>query len=201
MEAIIEKDGQLLQTVKQCKRPRLKKGGVDSDCCFIFSPVREHQMLQQKILQLKAELESKDRVVVHLAAQLKQAENTLQQIIEQIATFANILPSSPRGRAAAQSHNQQGVYISKTNDHPGSCLSCSNIRLSHCVTCLAVDVESLIAYGHRLSYSTSAPVGWNPNLPHMQQFRPPAPQEHNIRAGLYYTNPPPSTPSPLLGII
>ncbi len=70
-------------------------------------------MLQQKILQLKAELESKDRVVVHLAAQLKQAENTLQQIIERIATFANIkptAPSSPHGRAAVQSHNQQGGF-------------------------------------------------------------------------------------------
>lgn len=52
----------------------------------------------------------------------------------------------------------------------------------------AVDVDEVVAYAHKVSYTTSAPPNWNPNLPHMRMFQPPAPQEINILQGNYYHN-------------
>ncbi len=42
-------------------------------------------------------------------------------------------------------------------------------------------VRSLLAYSHRLSYSSSAPLGYQPGQP-LYFFKPPAPQEAEMRA-------------------
>lgn len=57
-----------------------------------------------------------------------------------------------------------------------------------------VDVDEVVAYAHKVSYTTSAPPNWNPNLPHMRMFLPPAPQEINILQGNFYHN---STSAPI----
>jgi hypothetical protein len=59
-----------------------------------------------------------------------------------------------------------------------------------------VDVDEVVAYAHKVSYTTSAPPNWNPNLPHMRMFLPPAPQEINILQGNFYHN---STSAPIPG--
>jgi hypothetical protein len=42
-------------------------------------------------------------------------------------------------------------------------------------------VQGLLSYAHRLSYSTSAPLGYQPGQP-LYFFKPPAPQEAEMRA-------------------
>lgn len=42
-------------------------------------------------------------------------------------------------------------------------------------------VHGLLSYAHRLSYSSSAPLGYQPGQP-LLFFRPPAPQEAEMRA-------------------
>jgi hypothetical protein len=60
-----------------------------------------------------------------------------------------------------------------------------------------VDVDEVVAYAHKVSYTTSAPPNWNPSLPHMRMFLPPAPQDINILQGNIYHN---STSVPIPGI-
>lgn len=56
----------------------------------------------------------------------------------------------------------------------------------------ARDPEELVDYAHKVSYTTSAPPGWQPNMP-LIMHRPPAPQEDEMRSGiLYQTLPTPS---------
>lgn len=45
----------------------------------------------------------------------------------------------------------------------------------------AAYVQGLLAYAHRLSYSTSAPLGYQPGQ-QLYFFKPPAPQEAEMRA-------------------
>ena len=42
-------------------------------------------------------------------------------------------------------------------------------------------VRALLSYAHRLSYSSSAPLGFQPGQP-LYFFKPPAPQEAEMRA-------------------
>ena len=42
-------------------------------------------------------------------------------------------------------------------------------------------VRTLLSYAHRLSYSSSAPLGFQPGQP-LYFFKPPAPQEAEMRA-------------------
>lgn len=42
-------------------------------------------------------------------------------------------------------------------------------------------VRSLLSYAHRLSYSSAAPLGYQPGQP-LYFFKPPAPQEAEMRA-------------------
>jgi len=48
------------------------------------------------------------------------------------------------------------------------------------------DVESLIAYSHRVSVTTSAPLHWSLNQS-LLMFTPPAPMEDEMRSGILYT--------------
>lgn len=50
---------------------------------------------------------------------------------------------------------------------------------------LGIVVSEIVAYGHKISYTTSAPPGWVPTQ--IAVFKPPAPQDENIRMGLLYS--------------
>eukprot|EP01104_Vermistella_antarctica_P009145 TRINITY_DN232_c0_g1_i2.p1 TRINITY_DN232_c0_g1~~TRINITY_DN232_c0_g1_i2.p1 ORF type:complete len:400 (+),score=117.17 TRINITY_DN232_c0_g1_i2:225-1424(+) len=49
-----------------------------------------------------------------------------------------------------------------------------------------LDPSEIITYSHKISYTTSAPPGWAPGES-LMQFRPPHPQEGQMRAGVLYT--------------
>ncbi|MFN3535413.1 MAG: hypothetical protein ACK4WB_08495, partial [Desulfatiglandales bacterium] len=50
----------------------------------------------------------------------------------------------------------------------------------------ATDPVDLVEYGHKISYTTAGPVGYQSGQP-VAIFHPPAPQEVEIRSGLLYT--------------
>jgi hypothetical protein len=47
--------------------------------------------------------------------------------------------------------------------------------------CVAVDVDDLVAYAHKISYTTSAPLDWNPQLG-LGRHRPPYPQDGSFKS-------------------
>jgi len=47
------------------------------------SKVKAHQQKQQRIANLKAELEQKDELIFQLACRLKEAEGILQNVVDQ----------------------------------------------------------------------------------------------------------------------
>jgi len=61
----------------------------------------------------------------------------------------------------------------------------TNIRSSAGSVRHGVVVSEIVAYGHKISYTTSAPPGWVPTQ--IAVFKPPAPQDENIRMGLLYS--------------
>jgi len=49
------------------------------------------------------------------------------------------------------------------------------------------NVEDLVAYAHKISATTSGPSGWSPEQgPLLPMYRPPAPQEDEMRSGILY---------------
>jgi len=50
---------------------------------------------------------------------------------------------------------------------------------------VSVLAPEIVSYGHKISYTTSAPSGWIPSQ--VAVFKPPAPQEEQVRSGLLYT--------------
>lgn len=47
-----------------------------------------------------------------------------------------------------------------------------------------ISAPDIVSYGHKISYTTSAPAGWAPST--VAVFKPPAPQEEQVRTGLLY---------------
>eukprot|EP01114_Cavostelium_apophysatum_P015072 TRINITY_DN4035_c0_g1_i1.p1 TRINITY_DN4035_c0_g1~~TRINITY_DN4035_c0_g1_i1.p1 ORF type:complete len:188 (-),score=53.72 TRINITY_DN4035_c0_g1_i1:129-692(-) len=47
--------------------------------------------------------------------------------------------------------------------------------------------EELIAYAHKISYTSAPPVGWVQGMP-LGMFRPPQPQEDEMRSGILVQN-------------
>eukprot|EP01087_Luapelamoeba_hula_P009767 TRINITY_DN2554_c0_g1_i4.p1 TRINITY_DN2554_c0_g1~~TRINITY_DN2554_c0_g1_i4.p1 ORF type:complete len:299 (+),score=90.34 TRINITY_DN2554_c0_g1_i4:56-952(+) len=128
MQQLLEKDHSMLAAVTQ---------------------LRDHQVMQQKIQRVQAQIASKDHIILQLAQQLKQAESILLDVVRQCQS--KLQPT------------QQGVPVEMR----------------------PVDVDSLVAYANRISYSTSAPPHWNMQDP-LGQYLTPAPQDDKIRVGLYY---------------
>lgn len=54
-----------------------------------------------------------------------------------------------------------------------------------------VSPEDLISYAHKISGTTSAPFGYQPNAPLASLFKPPAPQDEMMRSSVLFTKPPP----------
>jgi hypothetical protein len=50
----------------------------------------------------------------------------------------------------------------------------------------AVEPEELVQYSHKISVTTSGPPLWSPGKP-LVMYKPPAPQEDEMRSGLLYT--------------
>ncbi len=50
-----------------------------------------------------------------------------------------------------------------------------------------IDLEELIGYGHKVSYTAAPPIGWVPGA-HLGMYRPPQPQEDEMRSGILVQN-------------
>eukprot|EP01119_Soliformovum_irregulare_P014894 TRINITY_DN4124_c0_g1_i2.p1 TRINITY_DN4124_c0_g1~~TRINITY_DN4124_c0_g1_i2.p1 ORF type:complete len:172 (+),score=22.40 TRINITY_DN4124_c0_g1_i2:34-516(+) len=50
----------------------------------------------------------------------------------------------------------------------------------------AVDPKDLVEYSHKICYTTGGPPGWGGDTP-LVTFRPPAPQDDEMRSGLLYS--------------
>ncbi len=46
----------------------------------------------------------------------------------------------------------------------------------------AASARDIVTYAHKLSYTTFAPFGFVPGVTPLRNFRPPAPQEQQLRA-------------------
>ena len=64
-----------------------------------------------------------------------------------------------------------------------------------------VPLKELILYSHRISGTSLAPSGWNYQDPLPISFRPPAPQEHEMRStALFYNDTQQSAPKPIIKV-
>ncbi|KAL6048771.1 Pilus assembly protein [Balamuthia mandrillaris] len=153
-------------TAEQGKPQQLMRQILEQDAQLLrcVAQLRSHQLMQQKIAKLEEQVQDKDKLIAQLAIQLKAVEGLLLNVIEESKASLGI------------SREEEG----ETEEEHGKAAAAELSPLK------GIKVDEVVSYAHKISYTTAAPPNWNPSMP-LLMFRPPAPQEEQIRAGLHYT--------------
>jgi len=79
-----------------------------------------------------------------------------------------------------ESHLQAALEVAKPRVESWRTARQGVLHVHNTFSCFvgAVDPEELVNYGHKISYTTSAPPNWAPDKP-LMALRTPAPQVHD----------------------
>ncbi|KAL6042912.1 Mediator of RNA polymerase II transcription subunit 4, partial [Balamuthia mandrillaris] len=155
-------------TAEQGKPQQLMRQILEQDAQLLrcVAQLRSHQVMQQKIAKLEEQVQDKDKLIAQLAIQLKAVEGLLLNVIEESKASLGISREEEEGET--EEENGKAAAAAELSPLKG------------------IKVDEVVSYAHKISYTTAAPPNWNPSMP-LLMFRPPAPQEEQIRAGLHYT--------------
>ncbi|EAL61107.1 hypothetical protein DDB_G0292608 [Dictyostelium discoideum AX4] len=137
--------------------------------------LEKHQKIQKEITEIQKEIEEKDKLISTLALNLKDIESFLENELSQDNVNIN------NGNASDGIVNEVLIDLKQPDD----AASMDNIVNRE------VSPEDLISYAHKISGTTSAPFGYQPNAPLASLFKPPAPQDEMMRSSVLFTKPPP----------
>ncbi|KAN0050266.1 hypothetical protein ACTA71_003378 [Dictyostelium dimigraforme] len=148
---------------------------VDKGYQNSLKKLEKHQKIQKEITEIQKEIEEKDKLISTLALNLKDIESFLENELSQ--DNVNINNGNP-----SDSMVNEVLIDLKTPDDAASMDNLVNREVSP---------EDLISYAHKISGTTSAPFGYQPNAPLASLFKPPAPQDEMMRSSVLFTKPPP----------
>ncbi|KAK5582360.1 hypothetical protein RB653_003943 [Dictyostelium firmibasis] len=153
---------------------------IDADKSYQNSlkKLEKHQKIQKEITDIQKEIEEKDKLISTLALNLKDIESFLENELSQDNVNIN------NGNPSENIVNEVLIDLKQPDDAAASA-SIDNIVNRD------VSPEDLISYAHKISGTTSAPFGYQPNAPLASLFKPPAPQDEMMRASVLFTKPPP----------
>ncbi|XP_066397627.1 mediator of RNA polymerase II transcription subunit 4 [Miscanthus floridulus] len=135
----------------------------------LFEAVAELQEtldLQDGRARLAREARAKDAALLAFAKKLHEAHQVLDRLVDDYADYRRD-PKRPRGAAAADDSEPA------SEGHFGTSLH-SSLKL-----------DDILAYAHRISYTTFAPPEHGAGLP-LRVSLPPVPQENQMRASQLY---------------
>ncbi|KAN0032310.1 hypothetical protein ACTFIV_006192 [Dictyostelium citrinum] len=148
---------------------------VDKSYQNSLKKLEKHQKVQKEITKIQKEIEEKDKLISTLALNLKDIESFLENELSQDNVNIN------NGSASDSTVNEVLIDLKQPDD----AASMDNIVNRE------VSPEDLISYAHKISGTTSAPFGYQPNAPLASLFKPPAPQDEMMRSSVLFTKPPP----------
>ncbi|KYQ89018.1 putative mediator complex subunit 4 [Tieghemostelium lacteum] len=130
--------------------------------------LEKHQKYQNEIVSVQKEIEEKDKLIATLASNLKSIESFLENAILQDTSEGNANTTSATN----------GILVTKKEQIEQQ-KSLGTERNE-------VTPNELISYAHKISGTTSAPFGYQPNTPLMTLYKPPAPQDDMMRASTLF---------------
>jgi hypothetical protein len=129
-----------------------------ADATNLARAVERHDALLAHSLRQSAAREAHWTRVAHLRAQLARRESAM-------ATLCGALREAEAALVSALAAAQRTLPAAEAR---------------------TVDVESLIAYAQKISYTTAPPPGWTPEVP-LGRRRPPFPQDDQLRSSVLFS--------------
>lgn len=120
-----------------------------------------------------------------------QRQNEKEQLIQNLKNVKTLYKDKTQN--LIHSFYQLENCIEKVDKHLHKSTSSSNLHLEK------VNIKQLILYSHRISGTVAAPSGWDYKAQLPLAFRPPAPQEHEMRlTTLFYDDRRERVPKPVI---
>jgi len=122
-----------------------------------------------------------------------QRQNEKDQLVSKLKHVKSLYKDKTQN--LIHSFYQLENCIEKVDQHLLKSSSCSKCYIEK------VNIKQLILYSHRISGTVAAPSGWNYTSQLPLAFRPPAPQEHEMRlTTLFYDDKRERVPKPVINV-
>eukprot|EP01132_Coremiostelium_polycephalum_P000646 gene646-800_t len=146
-----------------------------------------------EIVKIQKEIEEKDQLISSLTYSLKDVESFLENEIQEIddsnSTANNLGVQSKFTSILKKKKNASGMDDSASTSSFIDNATDEQIQKNKTIE---ISPEELISYAHKISGTTSAPFGYDPNVPLISLYKPPAPQEDLVRMSTLFNRLPPN---------
>ncbi|ESQ40195.1 hypothetical protein EUTSA_v10013588mg [Eutrema salsugineum] len=142
----------------------------------LFEAVTELQEildLQDAKQKVAREIKSKDSSLLAFANKLKEAERVLDMLVDDYSDYRK----PKRGKTVTEEEEEEG------NDNGSSSTSSSSVTTT---VSSQLKLKDILAYAHKISYTTFAPPEFGAGQAPLRGALPPAPQDEQMRASQLY---------------